>query len=127
MILYNRYIILSRRRVSTCIKSYHDDIFILLGVTFDAGGISIKPSANMDAMRADMGGGACTLASLWGVAKLKLPVNVRAYIPLAENLPSGVCFLFMIQGDILIRVSEGFESKLFLSHYSKSLLTLSFN
>ena len=64
--------------------------FISPGVTFDAGGISIKPSLNMDAMRADMGGGACTLAALWGVAKLQLPVNVRAYIPLAENLPSGL-------------------------------------
>jgi len=58
-------------------------------VTFDSGGISIKPSANMDAMRADMGGAACILGALWGVANLKLPVNVTAYIPLAENMPSG--------------------------------------
>ncbi|XP_067939258.1 cytosol aminopeptidase-like [Watersipora subatra] len=59
------------------------------GVTFDSGGISIKPSANMDAMRADMGGAACTLAALWGVAKLALPVNVSLYIPLTDNMPSG--------------------------------------
>ena len=75
-----------------CIFAWYITIsntYYLTGVTFDAGGISIKPSANMDAMRADMGGGACTLASMYGVAKLRLPVNVRAYIPLAENLPSG--------------------------------------
>lgn len=46
------------------------------GVTFDTGGISIKPSASMDEMRADMGGGACVLATLQAVAKLQLPCNV---------------------------------------------------
>ena len=59
-------------------------------MTFDTGGISIKPSQNMDAMRADMGGAACVLAAMWGVATLGLPVNVTAYIPLTENMPSGM-------------------------------------
>ena len=47
------------------------------GITFDSGGISIKPSANMDKMRGDMGGAACTLATILTVAKLKLPLYVK--------------------------------------------------
>merc|ERR1712012_361443 len=58
------------------------------GVTFDAGGISIKPSANMDAMRADMGGAACVLASIYTAARLQLPINLMAFIPCAENMPA---------------------------------------
>ena len=46
------------------------------GVTFDSGGISIKPSPSMDEMRADMGGAACTLGVLYTAARLKLPINL---------------------------------------------------
>ena len=53
------------------------------------GGISLKPPANMDKMRGDMGGAACTLASILTAAKLQLPVNIKGLIPLAENMPSG--------------------------------------
>ncbi|XP_030750222.1 cytosol aminopeptidase-like isoform X2 [Sitophilus oryzae] len=65
--------------------------FVLVGkgVTFDAGGISIKPAAQMDQMRADMSGAACVLATLYGLAKLNIPTNVKVLIPLVENLPSG--------------------------------------
>ncbi|CAC5420989.1 LAP3 [Mytilus coruscus] len=59
------------------------------GVTFDSGGISIKPSANMDMMRADMGGAACVAGSLLAVARLNLPIYIKAFIPLCENMPSG--------------------------------------
>jgi len=59
------------------------------GITFDSGGISIKPSANMDKMRGDMGGAACTLATLYAVSKLQLPLHVKGLIPLCENMPSG--------------------------------------
>ncbi|XP_048746621.2 cytosol aminopeptidase-like [Ostrea edulis] len=59
------------------------------GVTFDTGGISIKPSQGMDAMRADMGGAACVVGSLQSISKLGLPVHVKAFIPLCENMPSG--------------------------------------
>ncbi|CAG9765203.1 unnamed protein product [Ceutorhynchus assimilis] len=62
------------------------------GVTFDAGGISIKPSANMDQMRADMTGAACVLATVYGLAKLNVPTNLKVLIPLVENLPSGSAF-----------------------------------
>lgn len=59
------------------------------GITFDSGGISIKPSANMDEMRADMHGAANVLATVITLATLKAPVNVVALAPLTENLPSG--------------------------------------
>ena len=59
------------------------------GVTFDAGGISIKPSANMDAMRADMGGAAVTVSTIYALAMAKAPGNYVALTPLAENMPSG--------------------------------------
>jgi len=59
------------------------------GVTFDTGGISLKPPKGMEAMRADMGGAACTLGALYGIAAMKLPLFVRGYIPLCENMPGG--------------------------------------
>ncbi|GES94587.1 leucine aminopeptidase [Rhizophagus clarus] len=59
------------------------------GVTFDSGGISLKPSANMSEMKIDMGGGAAVSAALYGIAKLELPINVVVTVPLCENLPSG--------------------------------------
>ncbi|GAB6031562.1 hypothetical protein CHUAL_009328 [Chamberlinius hualienensis] len=59
------------------------------GVTFDSGGISIKPAANMDKMRGDMGGAACVIGAIYTIASLKLPVNVIGLTPLCENMPSG--------------------------------------
>jgi len=59
------------------------------GVTFDTGGISIKPSAKMDQMRGDMGGAACMTGCLYTVAQLKLPINLKVLIPLTENMPDG--------------------------------------
>lgn len=60
------------------------------GVTFDTGGISIKPSANMDKMRADMGGAACTVGSIFIAAALGLPINIKGFIPLCENMPGSI-------------------------------------
>ncbi len=59
------------------------------GITFDAGGISLKPSANMDDMKGDMAGAASVLATVIAAARLKLAVNVTALAPATENLPSG--------------------------------------
>uniref|UniRef100_W5U809 Cytosol aminopeptidase n=1 Tax=Ictalurus punctatus TaxID=7998 RepID=W5U809_ICTPU len=59
------------------------------GVTFDSGGISIKPSSGMDAMRADMGGAATVCSAIVTAAALKLPINILALTPLCENMPSG--------------------------------------
>ncbi|CAJ0829120.1 19602_t:CDS:2 [Entrophospora sp. SA101] len=72
------------------------------GVTFDSGGISLKPSSNMSEMKADMGGGAAVSASLYGIAKLRLPINVVATIPLCENMPSGYATK---PGDVVIAMN----------------------
>jgi leucyl aminopeptidase len=56
------------------------------GVTFDSGGISLKPSANMDEMRGDMGGAACTVATIYAASTLKLKVNLVGKLA----LPPGV-------------------------------------
>ncbi|XP_066489026.1 cytosol aminopeptidase [Tiliqua scincoides] len=64
-------------------------IFVGKGITFDSGGISIKPSANMDAMRADMGGAATISSAIVTAVKLKLPLNMIGLTPLCENMPSG--------------------------------------
>ncbi|XP_059148773.1 cytosol aminopeptidase-like isoform X2 [Physella acuta] len=69
-----------------------DDPFVAFvgkGVTFDSGGISIKPSSGMDEMRADMGGAAAVVSSIQAAAKLGLPINVKGLVPLCENMPSG--------------------------------------
>ncbi|KAG0739352.1 hypothetical protein G6F57_011879 [Rhizopus arrhizus] len=58
------------------------------GITFDSGGISLKPSNNMALMKGDMGGAATVAGALYGISKLKLPVNVVAVTPLCENMPS---------------------------------------
>lgn len=59
------------------------------GVTFDTGGISIKPAANMDDMRFDMSGSGAVIGATLALAKLKAKVNVVALAPLTENMPSG--------------------------------------
>ncbi len=59
------------------------------GVTFDSGGISIKPSKNMEEMKYDMCGAAAVLGALQAVSLTRLPVNVIAVMPLVENMPSG--------------------------------------
>ncbi len=59
------------------------------GLTFDAGGISIKPAAQMDEMKYDMCGAASVLGTLVAVAEMKLPINVVGVIPSSENLPDG--------------------------------------
>ena len=59
------------------------------GLTFDAGGISLKPSQAMDEMKYDMCGGASVLAALQIAAELQLPLNLVAVVPSSENLPDG--------------------------------------
>ena len=59
------------------------------GVTFDSGGISIKPAERMEEMKYDMSGAAAALGAMQGIAELDLPVNVVALVPSTENLPSG--------------------------------------
>jgi len=59
------------------------------GITFDSGGISIKPGAAMDEMKFDMCGAASVLGTLRAIAELKLPINVVGIVPSCENLPDG--------------------------------------
>ncbi|MEQ4716469.1 leucyl aminopeptidase [Nonomuraea sp. B19D2] len=63
--------------------------FVGKGITFDSGGLSLKPSASMDWMKSDMGGAGAVLGAMIGIARLGLPVNAVGYLCLAENLPSG--------------------------------------
>ena len=58
-------------------------------VTFDTGGISIKPSAKMHEMKFDMSGGAAVIESVGAIATLGLPVRITAVVPATENMPSG--------------------------------------
>ncbi|QHS09974.1 leucyl aminopeptidase [Sinimarinibacterium sp. NLF-5-8] len=72
------------------------------GLTFDAGGISIKPSAAMDEMKFDMCGGASVFGTLQAIAELKLPMNVVGIVPSSENLPDGQA---VKPGDIVTSMS----------------------
>jgi len=71
-------------------------------ITFDSGGISIKPADKMDEMKLDKTGGIAVLGTMKAVAELKLPINVIGIIPSAENLPSGTSYR---PGDIITTFS----------------------
>ncbi|HEV7825408.1 MAG TPA: leucyl aminopeptidase [Mycobacteriales bacterium] len=62
------------------------------GITFDTGGISIKPAAGMHEMKSDMSGAASVIATMLAIAALKPKVRVTAYVPMAENMPSGSAY-----------------------------------
>ncbi len=64
-------------------------ILVGKGLTFDAGGISLKPPAGMEDMKFDMSGGAAVIGAMQAVAELGLPLNVVGIVPSSENLPSG--------------------------------------
>lgn len=68
------------------------------GITFDTGGISIKPAANMHHMTSDMGGAAAVIATVVLAARLELPIDVIATVPMAENMPSSTA---QRPGDVL--------------------------
>jgi leucyl aminopeptidase len=72
------------------------------GITFDTGGISIKPGEGMDKMKYDMAGGAAAIGILRSVAALKLPINVVGLVPATDNMPSGSAIK---PGDILTSYS----------------------
>ncbi|HEY7690155.1 MAG TPA: leucyl aminopeptidase, partial [Dongiaceae bacterium] len=63
--------------------------FIGKGITFDTGGISIKPAAGMEEMKGDMSGGAAVIAAMGAIARLKPKVNITAMVPMTENMPGG--------------------------------------
>uniref|UniRef100_E6QPY1 leucyl aminopeptidase n=1 Tax=mine drainage metagenome TaxID=410659 RepID=E6QPY1_9ZZZZ len=83
----------------------HDSAPIVLvgkGITFDSGGISLKPGAEMDEMKYDMCGAASVLGTLQACISLKLPLNLVVLIPSCENMPDG---LAVKPGDIVTSLS----------------------
>ena len=68
------------------------------GITFDSGGLSLKPSASMEDMKSDMTGAAVVLAAMSAAARLNLPVNLRGYLAISENMTGGRA---MKLGDVL--------------------------
>ena len=72
--------------------------FVGKGVTYDSGGLTIKPGSSMATMKYDMGGAAAVLAATFAIAELGLPVRVTTYAPMAENMVSGDA---MRPGDVL--------------------------
>jgi leucyl aminopeptidase len=68
------------------------------GITFDSGGISIKPSENMGDMKGDMAGGASVMGAISAIAQYKPNINVVAIVPATENMPSGTA---LKPGDVL--------------------------
>ena len=72
------------------------------GITFDTGGISIKPAENMDKMKDDMSGGAAVICAMAAIARLKVPVRCVGIVPMTENMPGGKAFK---PGDVLTSAS----------------------
>ncbi|MGE5295162.1 MAG: leucyl aminopeptidase, partial [Solirubrobacterales bacterium] len=72
------------------------------GITFDSGGISIKPAADMDQMKLDKSGAIAVMATMRAIAEMGLPINVLGVIPSAENMPSGTSYR---PGDIVTTYS----------------------
>ncbi len=84
-------------------KNSQPVVLVGKGITFDSGGISIKPREGLEAMKYDMSGAAAVLGAMRAIALLKLPVAVVGLIAAAENLPSGRA---LKPGDV-IRISNG--------------------
>jgi leucyl aminopeptidase len=72
------------------------------GVTFDAGGISIKPAAGMGEMKMDMAGGAAVIATMGVAARLQLPIRLIGLVPAVENLLGGAA---MKPGDVIVHLN----------------------
>lgn len=83
-------------------KSQAPIVLVGKGITFDTGGISIKPSADMDEMKFDMGGAASVLGALRAVAELKPKLNLVVLVPTCENMPDGMA---VKPGDVVTSMS----------------------
>lgn len=89
-------------------------------ITFDSGGISIKPAENMDKMKDDMSGGAAVLGAIRAAAELDLPLNIVGLLPATENMPSGSAYkpgdvLKTISGKTIEIINTDAEGRLILS------------
>lgn len=95
-------------------------IFVGKGITFDSGGISIKPSERMEDMKSDMAGAATVVGAMQAVAQLDLPVHVIGLAPACENLPSGHAYkpgdvLQAMNGKTIEVISTDAEGRLILA------------
>ncbi len=97
-----RFIVLKYSPRSPSARSRPAVALVGKAITFDSGGISIKPAADMDEMKLDKTGGIAVMATMKAVAELGLPLNVFGIIPSAENLPSGTSYR---PGDIITTFS----------------------
>src|SRR2546421_1990688 len=95
-----KFIILRYRGVDSTDKGM---ALVGKGITFDTGGISIKPAAGMDEMKGDMAGAAAVIGAMQAIAQLKPAINVTALVSTTENMPSGTAYR---PGDI-IRILNG--------------------
>ncbi|MBI4239860.1 leucyl aminopeptidase [Candidatus Uhrbacteria bacterium] len=77
-------------------------VFVGKGITFDSGGLNLKPSNSMDEMHMDMSGGAAVISALSAIADLKLKAHVIGLVPAVENMPSGQSYR---PGDVLTSMS----------------------
>ncbi|MFN3704779.1 MAG: leucyl aminopeptidase [Thermoflexales bacterium] len=102
-------------------------VFVGKGVTFDTGGISIKPADNMPSMKADMSGAAAVFGAMQAIAQLGLTQRVVGLIPLVENMPDGRAFrpgdvITMMSGTTVEVISTDAEGRLILAdalHFAK--------
>ncbi len=76
--------------------------FVGKGITFDTGGISIKPAAGMESMVMDMGGAAAVIGAMDTIGRIKPKVNILAVVPMVENMPDGAAYR---PGDVLTSMS----------------------
>lgn len=112
-------------------KPVGDVDLLLVGkaVTFDSGGISIKPSENMGEMKMDMAGGAAAMLAIAAIAQLKPELNVVALIPATENMPDGKAFhpgdvLTALNGKTMEIISTDAEGRLILADALSYAVTL---
>lgn len=94
--------------------------FVGKGVTFDSGGISIKPSLNMGEMKNDMAGAAAVLSAMLGIGKIKPKTNILAVMPCTENMPSGNAskpgdVIFSMSGKTIEIITTDAEGRLILA------------
>ncbi|MGD1889622.1 MAG: M17 family metallopeptidase [Cyclobacteriaceae bacterium] len=86
-------------------KSINKQPYVIVGkgVTYDTGGLSLKPSTSMDTMKSDMGGSAAVIGTMVAVAKNKLPIHLVGLVPATDNRPGGNA---IVPGDV-ITISDG--------------------
>jgi leucyl aminopeptidase len=73
-------------------RSRHRIALVGKGITFDSGGLNLKTGSSMSTMKSDMGGAAACVAAIAAIARLRIPVEVIATVPMAENMPSGSAY-----------------------------------